>query len=60
VFRKKVTAVELYISIAALGYFYLSNSSTLGAIFNKDLKSKKELNSRGRHIEDVVLGYLRP
>ena len=60
VFRKKVTAIDLYISIAALGYFYLSNSSTLGAIFNKDLKSKKEINSRGRHIEDVVLGYLRP
>jgi len=60
VFRDEVTAVDLYISIAALGYFYLSNSSTLGAIFNKDLKSKKAINARGRHIEDVVLGYLRP
>jgi AcrR family transcriptional regulator len=60
VFRDEVTAVDLYISIAALGYFYLSNSSTLGAIFNKNLKSKKAINARGRHIEDVVLGYLRP
>jgi TetR/AcrR family transcriptional regulator len=60
IFRKEVEAVELYISIAALGYFYLSNSSTLGAIFNKDLTSKESINARGRHIEDVVLGYLRP
>lgn len=60
VFRKDVTAVQLYISIAALGYFYLSNSSTLEAIFNKNLKSKKALKDRAQHIEDVVLGYLRP
>lgn len=59
-FREDVTAVQLYISIAALGYFYLSNSSTLESIFNKNLKSKKALNERAQHIEDVVIGYLRP
>ncbi len=59
-FRRDVKAVQLYISIAALGYFYLSNSSTLEAIFNTNLKSKNALNNRALHIEDVVLGYLRP
>ena len=48
-----------YITVAALGYFYLSNASTLEIIFGKDLKNKSALDERLAHSEAVVLGYLR-
>ena len=37
VFRAGVDPVQLYVSIAALGYFYLSNAHTLSTIFGRDL-----------------------
>jgi AcrR family transcriptional regulator len=60
VFRRDVDPVQFYISIASLGYFYLSNANTLGTIFGKDLREKEALSARLSHIEDMVLGYLRP
>ncbi len=60
VFRNDVDPVQFYISVAALGYFYLSNASTLGTIFGVDLRKKGALKTRLAHIEDMVLGYLRP
>jgi len=59
-FRKDVDAVQLYITIAALGYYYLSNAYTLSTIFNRDLLSPKELRGRDDHRVEVVLGYLKP
>jgi AcrR family transcriptional regulator len=59
-FRPDVDPVELYISIAGLGFFYLSNRWTLSTIFRRDLGSKEELKRRGEHVVDVVMGYLRP
>lgn len=59
IFRNGVDPVQLYISVAAVGYFYLSNASTLGTIFGRDLKTKKALKERLDHIEGVILGYLR-
>jgi len=60
VFRAGVDPIQLYISIASLGFFYLSNRFTLSTIFGRDLGTMEALAERGRHIEDVVLGYLRP
>jgi AcrR family transcriptional regulator len=60
VFRNDVDPVDLYISIAALGFFYMSNRHTLSTIFGRDLTAPKSLESRGRHLVDVVLSYLRP
>ncbi len=60
VFRAGVDPVQLYITIAALGYFYLSNSRTLSAIFGRNLRAGPALDRRIRHMVDVVLGYLRP
>lgn len=60
VFRAGVDPVQLYISIAALGFFYLSNRHTLSTIFGRDLVSEQNLEARSAHIMDVVLGYLRP
>lgn len=59
VFRRGVDAVQLYISIAALAYFYLGNNYTLSAIFGRDLKTKKACDERLAHMTELVLGYLR-
>jgi len=60
VFRKRVDPVQLYITIAALGFFYMSNRHTLSTIFGRDFNDRNELDRRGTHIVDVVLAYLRP
>ncbi len=60
IFRAGVDPVDLYISIAGLGFFYMSNRHTLSTIFGKDLSAPERLAARGEHIVDVVLGYLRP
>jgi AcrR family transcriptional regulator len=59
VFKPNVDPVQLYISIASLGFFYMSNRHTLSTIFGRDLGAAPELATRGDHIVDVVLGYLK-
>jgi AcrR family transcriptional regulator len=59
VFRKGVDPVQLYISIAGEGYFYLSNRYTLSRIFDRDLMAPRALAERARHISDMVLNALR-
>lgn len=58
VFRGGVDPVQLYISIAALSYFYLSNNATLSAIFGRNLLAQRALNERLSHSCDVILGYV--
>jgi AcrR family transcriptional regulator len=58
-FRHDVDPVQLYVSIAALGYFYFANMHTLSTIFGRDLATPRRLAERKRHAVDVVLGYLR-
>jgi len=58
IFRGGVDPVQLYISIAGLAYFYLSNNHTLSAIFARDLAAPKALSERLSHITEVVMGYL--
>ena len=55
VFRKGIDPVQLYISIAGEGYFYLSNRYTLTQIFGRDLMSARALAARARHIGDMIL-----
>ena len=57
-FRNGVDPIQLYISIAALCYFYLSNNQTLSTIFGQDLKSHKALAQRLSHMQELVLGYV--
>ena len=59
-FRKGVDPVQLYISIAGEGYFYLSNRYTLSQIFGRDLMGARALASRARHNADMILHALRP
>ena len=58
VFRGGVDPVQLYVSIAGLSYFYLSNTYTLSAIFGRDLMAPKARSERLSHMTDVILGYL--
>ena len=60
VFRGGVDPVQLYVSIAGLGYFYLSNNHTLSTIFGRDLMAAKAKADRLAHIKSLVLGYLEP
>ena len=57
-FRRGVDPVQLYISIAGLGYFYLSNRHTLSTIFQRDLLAARNKSERLRHMTELVLGYL--
>lgn len=58
VFRAGVDPIQLYISIASLCYFYLSNSHTLSAVFGRDLRAPKAMAQRLSHMTELVLGYL--
>lgn len=59
VFRRSIDPVQLYISIAGEGYFYLSNRFTLSRIFSRDLMSPRALRQRARHMTDMILNALR-
>jgi AcrR family transcriptional regulator len=56
--RGGVDPMQLYVSIAGLAYFYLSNNHTLSAIFGRDLMTPKAHNERLSHMCDVILGYV--
>ncbi len=60
VFRAGVDPVQLYVSIAALGYFYLSNGWTLSTIFGRDLLADGAKDVRLAHVVDLVLRALAP
>jgi TetR/AcrR family transcriptional regulator len=59
-FRRDMDALQLYISIAGLAYFYFSNNRTLSAIFGRDLGSARAIAARRRHVTDFVMAALRP
>lgn len=57
-FRGGVDPLQLYVSIAGLSYFYLSNNHTLSAIFGRDLMTPKAHSERLSHMCEVILGYV--
>ncbi len=59
IFKPGVDPVQLYISIASLGAFYLSNRWTLSTIFRRDLASEAEVGAWGEHIVEMVLAFLK-
>lgn len=60
VFRRDFDAINLYISIAGISYFFFSNNYTLSAIFGKQLDSRGALVQRRRHVIEFALNALRP
>ncbi len=59
VFRKQADPLDVYLTMAALGFFYLSNRWTLATVFRRDLAAPAELARWGDHIADVVLTWVR-
>nr|WP_306264045.1 TetR/AcrR family transcriptional regulator [Pararhizobium sp. IMCC3301] len=59
VLRIGVDPVELYITIASLSFFHLSNRYTLSVIFNRELATPEALSLRRDHVVAVVTGFLR-
>ncbi len=57
-FRGGIDALQLYVSIAGMAYFYLSNKHTLSAVFGRNLMTPKAQHERLSHMCDVVLGYV--
>ena len=58
-FRRGIDPVQLYISIAGEGYFYLSNRYTLSRIFGRDLMAPRALAARKKHNAAMILDALR-
>jgi AcrR family transcriptional regulator len=56
--RSGIDPMQLYISIAGLAYFYLSNNHTLSAIFGRELMTPAAHAERLAHMCDVILGYV--
>ncbi|MEO8835736.1 MAG: hypothetical protein ABI364_03255, partial [Caldimonas sp.] len=56
--RRGIDPMQLYISIAGLAYFYLSNNHTLSAIFGHELMTAAAHDRRLAHMCDVILGYV--
>ena len=57
-FRSRIDAVDLYLSISGLAYFFLSNQHTLSWLLDRDLVSPRRMAARRRHVVDMVLSYL--
>ena len=57
--RAGIDPLQLYISIAGLCYFYLSNLHTLTVVFDGQLKEQSALDARVAHVVDLVLNGLR-
>ncbi len=60
VFRADADPVKVYVSIASLGAFYLSNRYTLSTIFRRELTETHALAEWGDHIAHMILASLRP
>lgn len=57
-FRAGIDPVYIYLTIAALAYFYLSNRYTLSRFLGLDLMSAEQRGRWLEHITAVVLGHI--
>jgi len=58
-FRNGLDPIELYMTIASLGWFYLSNRWTLATIFDRDIMAQREVKKWGDHITEVVVSFVK-
>ena len=58
VFRKGLDPVQVNISIAAIGYYYLTNRYTAAIVFEREMMSKAALAARLKFNTDTVLRML--
>ncbi len=60
VFRADVDAIDVHMTIAALGMFNVTNQYTFGAIFQRAMGAKGDMPHRRRMVVDIVLSWLSP
>jgi len=58
VFRGGIDPAEVYITLVALNYYYLSNRFTLSTVLARDLMSPVAQEGHLKHAIEVVLNYL--
>ena len=58
VFRNNVDAIDLYLSISGLAYFFLSNQHTLSWLLDRNLAARRRVQKRRQHVVEMVLSYL--
>ncbi|MEN9774373.1 MAG: hypothetical protein RL322_1443 [Pseudomonadota bacterium] len=59
VFRIGLRAADLYLIIAAQGYFVLSNRYTLSAVLDRDLGASEQLEAHWRESVELVRRYVQ-
>jgi AcrR family transcriptional regulator len=57
-FRQDVDPVEIHKAMAALGMFNVTNRYTFGAIFQRDMGAKGDVEGRCAVVTDMILSYL--
>lgn len=57
-FRRDVDPVEIHKAIAALGMFNISNRYTFGAIFQREMGAKGDVERRRDVVADMIVSYL--
>lgn len=58
-FKPGLDPVDVYLTIASMGAFYLLNRHTLSTVFNRDLMAPDRLDHWGDHLVEVVLDFVR-
>jgi AcrR family transcriptional regulator len=59
VFRKGIDPVQLNITIAAIGYYYLTNRFTGSIVFERDLMAPESLDARLQFNLDTILRLVK-
>jgi AcrR family transcriptional regulator len=57
-FRQDVDPVEVHKAMAALGMFNVTNQYTFGAIFQREMGAKGDIERRRDIVTDMILSYL--
>jgi AcrR family transcriptional regulator len=58
-FRSDLDPIHVYIAIASLGAFYLTNRWTLSTAFKRDLEAPASIATWRRHIGETILALVR-
>lgn len=59
VFRRGIDAVDFYISVAGMSYFFFSNRLTLTSIFGRDLQRAEVVDAYRHHVVSFAMAGLR-
>ncbi len=58
--RSNIDPIQLYINIASLGFFYLSNKHTLSTTYQLNLTSPRALSARLNVIKETITRWIAP